>query len=524
VLSIPQPHQETPPDYAGNDREWEALQQAIAKLPRHIDIPIFIGDKEIYSDHKILAISPNDKQPLATTQQVSQQDIEQAAAAALAAKQAWSRLPWQHRLAKLRDVEQLLYDRRHEICAAMAIECGYTCTDAAAEWADMMGFSHGDVCHYHALNHRKLSRQAAENTTSYLRALPGFTCAVTPFTSPVVSYHLPLLLALCGNSVVWKPSSATPLVTWIFMQCVRDAGWPPGVINLLHGPGNKIVPALLRHTQLGALHFSGQRATATTLAGMLYNTEIQRTHIPKLIAETAGNSFVVIDKDSRLADATDGVVAGAFARSGQTCGAARLVLCHKEVAAAFKATMLARLENFKIGNPLERNVEMGPVISQKAFTDICAFIQRVRQDTHCQIRWGGRGDDSHGFFFRPTYIEMDSRPPSWMYQGVYGPFVICYNYENMDEVFSVLAGMYSAFTGVIWSDDEAWLAQYLPLFTAYSDQLYINGNTTRTVTHEESFAGHVLPFISQVLVTRSHTRHFGKPGVWEWLDGKPTNS
>lgn len=534
MLSVTKPNNQNAPDYLGNDRDWEAWQMALQSLPRHVDIPICIGDKEVYSDHKKPDYSPIDGQIIATTQQFAAHHyVQDAVTAALAAKPMWSGLPWQHRLAKFRDLEQVLQSRCHEICAALAVECGYTCSECAGEWAEMMDFIRFNIHYYHELNQTQLAEGVAETNELRLRSLKGFTCAVTPFNFPVaIGYHLPTVMALCGNTVVWKPSSDTPLVSWLLMQCLRDAGFPPGVINMITGPGQEILPYLTCHPQLAALNFTGSYATAWQMANMLYAATETRPHIPRLVAETGGKGFMVVDRSADVYDVCDCILAGAFGRSGQKCSANSLVLCHKELAGQLKTILLARLENFKTGNPLERDVAMGPVINQQAFASICDFIQRARHDSNCQIFWGGRGDDSHGFYIRPTCIEVGSFPHELICREIFGPVVAFYNYETMDEVYRLLESVPYRLTGAVWSADEAWLAQQLPKLTEYAGNLYINRKTTGAMVDRQPFGGdmasgtnsksgsawYLLNFISQAVVTRRHARTAAKQGIWAWLE------
>jgi 1-pyrroline-5-carboxylate dehydrogenase len=519
-------------NYESDNHEWEGFCRALEKMPRNLDIPMFLGEKEVYTDTKIPDISPISGEVIATAQKATPKHVEEAMYEALAAKTSWAMLPLEHRIAKFRDLEQSLYSRRHEICAALAVECGYSLTECAADWAEIMDFLRFNPYYYHELSQTKLGEGLGESNALHLRALKGFTCAVTPFNFPVaIGYNLPMVMALCGNTVVWKPSSDTPLVSWILMQALKEADFPPGVINMLSGPSTEIMPAVFRHPELTAVNFTGSDETARFIASVLYSPQIVRPHFPRFVAETGGKGFMVVDERADLYDVAACIVQGAFGRAGQKCSANSLIFCHKKVWADLKCLLLERLKNFKTGNPLERGVHMGPVINQQAFDKITGFIQRAVRDSQCDIFAGGGFDNGKGWFIQPTCIQIKKFPHELLEAEIFGPVVSFYLYEKVSEVIEVLDTSKYRLTGAIWSSDENWLAQYLPLFAEYAGNLYVNRKTTGAVVDCQPFGGdgssgtnskvggmwYLLNFISQGIITRRHLRVRRETAVWEWV-------
>lgn len=533
MLSIVRPENQALIDYAGNDNEWDAFSRALKRLPRNLDIPLIIGGKEIYTDDKVNSINPSTGETVCTAQKATGKHTQQAIEEALAAKKTWAALPPENRINKFRDLEKLLYARRHEICATAAYECGYPATECSGGWAEMMDFIRFNTYYYHDLHQLKLGDGNGETNVMRLRALKGFTCAITPFNFPVaIGYNLPTVMALCGNTVLWKPSSDTPMVAWLLMQCLQDAGFPDGVINMVTGPGKEIMGPVLSHPQLTAVNFTGSFEVAKRIGSTLHNHEIERPHFPRLVAETGGKDFMVVDKDADIYDAAGCIIAGAFGRSGQKCSANSLVLVNKAIWTDLKASILEQMAAFKMKAPVERDSNMGPVINHKAFDDITGFIKRAKDDNNCNIFHGGGFDNSKGLFIEPTCIEVKKFPHELLHTEIFGPVVAFYVFENVDQAIKILEHNTYRLTGGVWSANEEWLVRYVPIFSEYAGNFYVNRKITAAIVDQQPFGGdgasgtnykagglwYLLQFISQGTITRRHLRSRKHSGIWEWVN------
>lgn len=532
ILSMGKPKNQALIDYAQDDKEWALFQRALEKIPRGADIPLSIGDKEVYTDKKIESLSPINKELVCTAQKATAEHAEQMVKAALAAKKVWAELPPENRIMKFRDLEQILYARRHEMCAAACYECGYIPMECSGGWAEMIDFMRFNPYYYYELQQLKLGEGVGETNAMHLRPLKGFTAAITPFNFPIaIGYNLPTVMALCGNTVVWKPSSDAPLVSRILMESIRDAGFPPGVINMITGPGSAVMPPITKHPELTAINFTGSFDVAKDIAGLLYNPDIYRPHFPRLIAETGGKDFMVVDKTADIYDVAACIISGAFGRSGQKCSANSLVLADKAIWGDLKAEILEQMKKFKVGNPLQRDVHMGPVINKSAFDSITGFIRRAQNDGKCKIFQGGGFDDSKGFYIDPTFIEVDAFPHELLETEIFGPVVSCYVYDDIGRAIAVLEHNTYRLTGGVWASDETWLARYIPVLAEYAGNFYVNRKITAAVVDQQPFGGdgasgtnykaggmwYLLQFVSQCAITRRHTRITKKPGPWDWL-------
>jgi 1-pyrroline-5-carboxylate dehydrogenase len=531
MLSIGKPNNQPLINYAQDEKEWQCFCQALEKLPRNLDIPLIIGDKEVYTDQKITSINPSTKEIVCTAQQATKQNAEDAVKAALAAKQEWASFPIETRIQKFRDLEQVLYERRHEICAANSLECGFIPIEVAGCWAEMMDFIRFNAYYYNELNQLKLGECDGETNTMLLRALKGFTVAITPFNFPVaIGYNLPTVMALCGNTVVWKPSSDAPLVSWILMKCIKDAGFPPGVFNMVTGPGRNVMPPVLSHPEVNAVNFTGSFEVAKDIGNLLYSPSIHRPHFPRLIAETGGKDFMIVDKNANVYDVASCIIAGAFGRSGQKCSANSLVLVDKAIWKDLKDAIVEQMKKFKMGNATQRDVNTGPVVNKPSFESITGFIKRAKEDKNCNIFVGGNFDDSKGFYIEPTFIEVNTCPHELLATEIFGPVVACHTYDSIEKATRVLDLSIYRLTGAVWSNNESWLAKYVPVFAEYAGNFYVNRKTTGAIVDQQPFGGdggsgtnckaggmwYLLQFISQGVITRRHKRTREKTGLWDW--------
>ena len=364
-----------------------------------------------------------------------------------------------------------------------------------------------------------------------LRPLKGFTTAITPFNFPIaIGYNLPTVMALCGNTVIWKPSSDAPMTSWMLMKAIEDAGFPPGVINMVTGH-SKMMPPVLTHDQLTAVNFTGGYDTARNIAGVLFAPDHARPHFPRFVAETGGKDFMVVDKHCDVWDVASCIIAGAFGRSGQKCSANSLVLPDKKIWPDLQAAIVEQMKKFQVKNPLERDSDMGPVINRKAFDSISGFIVRGKADSNVNTIWGGEFSDAEGFWIQPTLFEVNTDDHELISVEIFGPVTAVRPVDNVDHAIRIIENNTYRLTGAVWSSDEDFLTRYVPILSEYAGNFYVNRKTTGAIVDQQPFGGdgasgtnykaggiwYLLQFLSQGTVTRRHGRTVKKPGPWGWL-------
>jgi 1-pyrroline-5-carboxylate dehydrogenase len=528
-LSLPKPINEPIVSFRDSDSTWQSFASAVEKVPKGLEIPLIIGGKKVHSVRKSVSLNPSNKEKVATFQEADATHAKAAIQAALEAKPAWAALSPETRIQKFRDLEMVLAKWKYETCATAAVECGYTALETSVSWAEMMDFVRFNPWFYSELLQEKMGDGIGETNQLRLRPLKGFTLAVTPFNFPIaIGFNLPLVMALTGNTVVWKPSSDAVLTSYVLMMALEEAGFPPGVINFLTGEGPNCLPPVLQHPELTCVNFTGSFNTARVFGNYLYNTEYPRQNFPRFIAETGGKDFLVADADIDVKDTATCILQGAFGRSGQKCSANSVVLVDEKVWPNLKAELLSQVKNLKMTNPVSREADLGPVINEKAFDRIAAYLQRAQKDPRCEVLAGGRCDKEKGFFIEPTLIEVTVPEHDLLKEEIFGPVAAIKTYKTLDEARACVEQHNYRLTGSIISRNETWLEKAIPVFSELAGNFYVNRKTTGAMVDQQPFGGdgasgtnnkaggkwYLTNFVSQGTITRRHTRTT-TPGAFE---------
>lgn len=522
-LSLRKPANELIENIKDTEELWKQFSSATAAVPYGKEIPMIIGGEKIYTDQKMKSLNPSTKEVLCTFQQGSAKHGEMAAAAAMAAKPAWAALSPSARVQKFRDLEFVLAKWKWETMATAAIECGYNANECSASWAEMMDFLRFNNYYYTEI----LSEQMGDGTftletnQTQLRPLKGFTCAVTPFNFPIaIGFNLPLVMALCGNTVVWKPSDDAVFASYLLMLALDEAGFPPGVINFLTGPGPECLPNVLKNPDLSCVNFTGSFNTARIFGNYLFNTEFKRNNFPRFVAETGGKDFLVADNTVDVADTAVQIMQGAFGRSGQKCSSNSVVLPHIDLWPRLKPEVIARAKALQLTSPTERKCDLGPVINEVAFNRIVSFIDRAKTDKNCTILVGGGYSKEKGFFIEPTIIEVNADNHELLNTEIFGPITAVRTWKTLDDAVKVIELHNYRLTGSVVSRSETFLEQAIPVLSQYAGNFYINRRTSGAIVDQQPFGGdgasgtnakaggkwYLLNFLSQGSITRRHAR------------------
>jgi len=226
---------------------------------------------------------------------------------------------------------------------------------------------------------------------------------ISPFNFPAALTGGPAGAALvAGNTVVIKPASVTTWTTALLVDCMRQAGIPDGVVNFVSGPGSTVGKALVESKDVDGVTFTGSFDV-----GMgIYRSFAEGDYVRPTILEMGGKNPAIVSKNADIEDAAIGIVRSAFGLQGQKCSACSRVFVDAEVYEQLVERVVALTEKLKVGDPVERETYMGPVITKgvyQDFQDFCAELKKAGE-----IRTGGdvitEGDFSKGYFCQPTVV------------------------------------------------------------------------------------------------------------------------
>ncbi len=343
-------------------------------------------------------------------------DVDRAVAAAKRAFPGWRATAPAERARLSRRVSELLEERVYTIGAALALEVGKNRMEALGETQETADFFSGYAAEYerngyydHALPDDPLVGWKSHNR-SVLKPY-GVWAVITPFNFPLALAGGPVAAALVtGNAVVLKGATDTPWAGRLLADCVRDAGFPPGVFNYVTGRGSVVGEALTSHPDLAGVTFTGSHDVGMSL----YRKMAAGAYPRPCIAEMGGKNPCLVTARADLERAATGIVRSAFGLTGQKCSALSRVYVEKNVADALFDKLRDMARAIRVGDPCARENWMGPVINEAAAEAYVGYCDRLRGHGGRILVGGGRlteGDLAHGHFVAPTVAEAPPEHP-----------------------------------------------------------------------------------------------------------------
>jgi acyl-CoA reductase-like NAD-dependent aldehyde dehydrogenase len=372
--------------------------------------------------------------------------VDRAVARARDAFPAWSATPAHKRSAILRRAAEIVDARKNEIAALIAREAGKAWKYAIGEVArsvETFTFSAEEAKRIHGETVPMDASAFGEKRIGfYLRVPLGVVSAITPFNFPInlVAHKVGPALA-SGNTVVLKPAEETPLTAVRMAECFHDAGLPDGVLELVHGDGPTTGEALVRHPVPAKVSFTGSPPVGEHILSV--------AGLKRVTLELGNNSGAIVEPDANLDLAVPRTVMSAFANSGQVCLSLQRLYVHESIAAQFLDRFVAATGVLKVGNPLDRDCDVGPMISDEAADRAEQWIREaVTQGATLAV--GGRRE---GRMLWPTVIT-DARPEmKVMYREAFAPLVCVVTYRDFDEAVRLLGDTpYGLQSGVYTGD------------------------------------------------------------------------
>lgn len=483
-------------DYAPGSPERKKLVEQIEKMRNQIiEIPQVINGKLIFTNKTTKVSPPHDhKHLLAYCHEGENKHIDQAIEAALAAKENWENMPWEHRSSIFLKAAALSAGKyRAELNAATMLGQSKNVyqaeIDSACEWVDFLRFNTKFVAEIY--QNQPISGDGLWNRVEY-RALEGFVLAITPFNFTAIAGNLPVAAAIMGNVVVWKPSPTQVYSAHVLMKILLEAGLPAGVINMIFTDGPATGEKALKHPDLAGVHFTGSTKTFQLFWKTIgANIENYKTY-PKIVGETGGKDFVLAHESANITALVTGLVRGAFEYQGQKCSAASRAYIPKSIWPEVKNLLLEQIKSIKMGGTEDFGNFVNAVIDERSFDKIMGFINEAKASSEVEVIAGGQGDKSKGYFIEATVLLTTNPKYSTMCNEIFGPVLTIYLYEPADfEHTCKLVDSTSSYalTGAIFSQDRDAIVKASQLLKHAAGNFYINDKPTGAVVGQQPFGG-----------------------------------
>ncbi len=496
-FTVPVPTNEPVYTYAVGTKERKLLKAAIDEArSKQIDIPMYIGGKEITTSKKVTIAPPHDHQHiLGQYNQGDESHVTDAINAALAAKKDWENLAWEDRAAIFLKAAELISGKyRYELNAATMLgqsKNPYQAEiDSACEITDFLRFNVQYMTEIYK-QQPPISGKGVWNRVEQ-RPLEGFVFALTPFNFTAIAGNLPSCVAMMGNVVVWKPSNTQIYSANVLMKIFREAGLPDGVINLVYVSGPDAGDVIFQHPDFAGIHFTGSTGVFQDIWKTIGNNIHRYKTYPRIVGETGGKDFIVVHPSADLKAANTALVRGAFEYQGQKCSAASRAYIPKSLWPALKESMTNDVKSFTIGGTEDFTNFINAVIDEKSFDKLAKYIDRAKESNDAEIVVGGTYDKSKGYFIHPTIIEASKPDYETMVEELFGPVLTIYVYEDakFEETLAIVdkTSIY-ALTGSIIAQDRYAINLATDKLRHAAGNFYVNDKCTGAVVGQQPFGG-----------------------------------
>ncbi len=405
-------------------------------------------------------------------------DVAMATRAADTASAAWRATPAPKRGELLYRFGALLADNKERVARAMTREMGKVLAEARGDVQEGI-----DIAFLMAGEGRRMfgdtvPSELPDKWAMSIRQPIGVAGIVTPWNFPVAIPCWKLMPALvAGNTVVFKPASDAPLCATLVVELLEQAGFPPGVVNLVTGTGADVGDAIVDSPDIPVISFTGSSATGKAIA------ERAGRRLKRLSLELGGKNAVVVLRDADLDLAVDGILWSAFGTTGQRCTACSRVVADRAIAEELVARLETRASRLRLGSGLDETVEVGPLVNAAAVEKVERYVEIGRGEG--ELVTGGAtvrdGDLAHGHFFAPTIFTGVEPMRRIAQEEIFGPVLSVIPVDGYDEAISAANGVRYGLSASIFSRDVN------TAFRAMRDLdagiVYVNAGTTGAETH-----------------------------------------
>jgi 1-pyrroline-5-carboxylate dehydrogenase len=496
-FNVPKAVNEPVKSYAKGSPERAALLKEYERMYHQhpIDIPMYIGSKEIRTEDKKRMAPPHEHtKTIGHFNYGDSTHVHAAIDAALEARKAWANLPWQDRAAVfLRAADLLAGPFRERMNASTMLAQSKNVfqaeIDAACELIDFFRFNVQYMTQIY--KEQPESLPGMWNRLEY-RPLEGFVFAVTPFNFTSIAANLCAAPAMMGNVVVWKPAVTQVYSAQVIMELFKEAGLPDGVINMVTVDGPTAGDIVFSHKEFAGLHFTGSTAVFRALWKTIgSNLEKYRSY-PRIVGETGGKDFVVAHGSANPLEVATALARGAFEFQGQKCSAASRAYIASSIWPAVKQSLVDQVNSFNIGTPGNTSNFVNAVIDERAFDKIAGYIDYCKTQSDAEIIAGGTYDKSTGYFINPTVVVTTNPAFRTMVEEIFGPVLTIFVYEDsqFEETLTLVDGTSEyALTGSIMAKDRYAIDLATKALENAAGNFYINDKPTGAVVGQQPFGG-----------------------------------
>ncbi len=390
--------------------------------------------------------SPVDKTVICDVARGTATDIDAAAGAAHDAFAAWRDLPADERKKILIRIAEGIEARAEEIALCECWDTGQAfkfMSKAALRGAENFRYFADQVVQ--ARDGQHLKSPTLMNITT--RVPIGPVGVITPWNTPFMLSTWKIAPALAaGCTVVHKPAEASPLTARLLVEIAEEAGLPPGVLNTVNGFGEEAGKALCEHPKIRAIAFVGESRTGSLITKQGADT-LKRNHL-----ELGGKNPVIVFEDADLDRALDAAIFMIYSINGERCTSSSRLLIQDTVREAFEAKLIERVNNIRVGHPLDPATEVGPLINEEHFNKVTSYFD-IAKDDGAVVAAGGTTVGDEGYFVQPTLFTQADNQMRISQEEIFGPVLTSIPFSTEEEALQMANDIPYGLTGYVWTSD-----------------------------------------------------------------------
>ncbi len=470
----------------------ERYDDSIAVIQKELgkDYPMLIDGKEITSN-LFEDLSPIDTRiVVARFPYAREEHVTQAIKAAEHTFNEWSRVDYRERVRIVRRAADMMSKSKYELAALLTYENGKNRYEAMADVDEAI-----DFMRYYAEEmevnegYTRVMKSAYPDEVCYSVMKPyGVFAVIAPFNFPIaITTGMCIAALITGNTVVLKPASDTPLSAFRLCKIMHDGGIPYGALNLITGSGSSVGNTLIARDDIEGVVFTGSKEVGLSI---YYTSNAKRPR--PVIAEMGGKNPTIVAASADVRKAAEGVARAAFGYSGQKCSACSRVYVHRSVYEPFVSMLIDYTSSLKVGNPVERDAFLGPLINKAAYEKYGRYASIAARE--CKILYGAEyvtSDDlKYGYYVKPTVVSDIPTGHEILKEELFLPFLAVIPYESFEDALAMCNDSIYALTAGIYSNDKQEIQGFLDGIEA--GVVYVNrarSATTGAMVGSQAFVG-----------------------------------
>jgi 1-pyrroline-5-carboxylate dehydrogenase len=471
-----------------NSKIAQSQKDSLTFVRKNFDknYPLIINGKKILTDEKIVSLNPaNLDEVIGNFSSANKSHAESAIQAASKAFDKWKLVDANTRANYLFECANIVKRRRNEINSWMISEVGKNFIEADADTAEAIDFL--EYYGREMIRYSKIEQPIqVPGEVNQLEYLPlGVGAVIPPWNFPfAILVGMTSAAIVTGNTVIVKPSSDSPMMGWLFMEILKEAGVPNGVVNFIPGSGAEIGDYIVDHNLIRFVSFTGSAEIGKRIYSRASITNPGQKWLKRVVAEMGGKDGIIVDSEANLEDAADGVVAAAFGFQGQKCSACSRAIVDTKVYDKFLEMIKTRVKKIQIGDPKD-NFQMGPVVSKRAYKTILDYIEVGKKEG--KILCGGSTSTGNGYYIQPTVI-CNIKPDSRIsLEEIFGPVLGIIKAKNFEDALKIANNTDYGLTGAVYSENDDKIKKAYNEF--FVGNLYLNRKCTGALVGVHPFGG-----------------------------------